>query len=29
MEVVNKILRYLKSTPGKGLMFRKTDNKTI
>ena len=29
MEVVNKILRYLKTTPGKGLMFRKTDKKTV
>ena len=29
MEVVNKILRYLKITPSKGLMFRKTDRKTI
>ncbi|KAA0047879.1 putative mitochondrial protein [Cucumis melo var. makuwa] len=29
MEVVDRILRYLKMTPGKGLMFRKTDRKTI
>ncbi|KAL0561215.1 hypothetical protein IC582_001637 [Cucumis melo] len=29
MEVVNRILRYLKNTPGKGLMFRKTNRKTI
>ena len=29
MEAVNKILRYLKTTPGKGLMLRKTDRKTI
>ncbi|KAA0042053.1 Retrovirus-related Pol polyprotein from transposon TNT 1-94 [Cucumis melo var. makuwa] len=29
MEAVNKILRYLKNTPGKGLMFRKTNRKTI
>ncbi|XP_038893744.1 secreted RxLR effector protein 161-like [Benincasa hispida] len=29
MEAVNRILRYLKSTPGKGLMFRKTDRKYI
>ena len=29
MEVVNRILRYLKMTPGKGLVFRKTDRKTI
>ena len=29
MEAVNKILRYLKTTPGKGLVFRKTDRKTI
>ncbi|KAA0041009.1 reverse transcriptase [Cucumis melo var. makuwa] len=29
MEVVKRILRYLKTTPGKGLMFRKTDKKTI
>ena len=27
MEVVNHILRYLKGTLGKGLMFRKTDKK--
>ncbi|KAA0035929.1 Cysteine-rich RLK (RECEPTOR-like protein kinase) 8 [Cucumis melo var. makuwa] len=29
MEPVNRILRYLKNTPGKGLMFRKTNRKTI
>ncbi|KAA0046574.1 Cysteine-rich RLK (receptor-like protein kinase) 8 [Cucumis melo var. makuwa] len=29
MEAVNKILRYLKNTHGKGLMFRKTNKKTI
>ncbi|KAA0025138.1 Retrovirus-related Pol polyprotein from transposon TNT 1-94 [Cucumis melo var. makuwa] len=29
MEAVKRILRYLKTTPGKGLMFRKTDKKTI
>jgi len=29
MKSVNRILRYLKTTPGKGLMFRKTDRKTI
>ena len=29
MKAVNRILRYLKSTPGKGLMFRKTDRKTV
>ncbi|KAA0063166.1 Beta-galactosidase [Cucumis melo var. makuwa] len=29
MEAVNRILRYLKNTPGKGLMFRKTNRKTI
>ncbi|KAL0552943.1 hypothetical protein IC582_012078 [Cucumis melo] len=29
MEAVNRILRYLKNTPGKGLMFRKTNKKTI
>ncbi|KAA0037323.1 Beta-galactosidase [Cucumis melo var. makuwa] len=29
MEVVKRILRYLKTTPGKRLMFRKTDKKTI
>ena len=29
MEVVNKILIYLKTTPGKWLMFRKTNKKTI
>ena len=29
MEAVNRILRYLKMTPSKGLMFRKMDRKTI
>ena len=29
MKGVNRILRYLKTTPGKGLMFRKIDRKTI
>ena len=29
MEAVNRILRYLKSSPSKGLMFRKTDRKCI
>ncbi|KAA0062000.1 Integrase, catalytic core [Cucumis melo var. makuwa] len=29
MEAVNRILRYLKTTPRKGLMFRKTGRKTI
>ena len=29
MEVVNRILRYLKTTLGRGLMFRKTGRKTI
>ncbi|KAA0042161.1 Cysteine-rich RLK (RECEPTOR-like protein kinase) 8 [Cucumis melo var. makuwa] len=29
MEAVKRILRYLKTTPSKGLMFRKTDKKTI
>ncbi|KAA0026222.1 Cysteine-rich RLK (receptor-like protein kinase) 8 [Cucumis melo var. makuwa] len=29
MEAVKRILRYLKTTPGKGLMFRKIDRKTI
>lgn len=29
MVAVNCILRYLKTTPGKGLMFRKTDRKCI
>ncbi|KAA0057568.1 Cysteine-rich RLK (receptor-like protein kinase) 8 [Cucumis melo var. makuwa] len=29
MEAFNRILRYLKNTPGKGLMFRKTNRKTI
>ena len=28
-KVVNRILRYLKSTPGKGLMFRRINRKTI
>ncbi|KAL4010603.1 hypothetical protein IC575_030105 [Cucumis melo] len=29
MEAVNRILRYLKNIPGKGLMFRKTNRKII
>ena len=29
MEAVNRILRYLKTTPSKWPMFRKTDRKTI
>ncbi|KAA0037201.1 Cysteine-rich RLK (receptor-like protein kinase) 8 [Cucumis melo var. makuwa] len=29
MEAVKRIMRYLKTTPGKGLMFRKIDRKTI
>ncbi|KAL0552475.1 hypothetical protein IC582_011590 [Cucumis melo] len=29
MEAVKRILRYLKTTPGKDLIFRKTDKKTI
>ena len=29
MEAVNRILKYLKTTPGKGLMFGKTDRKII
>ena len=29
MEVVNRILRYLKTTSGKGLVFRKTNRKCI
>ncbi|TYK28161.1 putative mitochondrial protein [Cucumis melo var. makuwa] len=29
IEAVNRIMRYLKTTPSKGLMFRKTDKKTI
>ena len=29
MEAVNRSLRYLKTTPGKGLIFRKTNKKTI
>ena len=29
MEAVNRILRYLKTTLGKGLMFRKTDKRAI
>ncbi|KAA0043237.1 hypothetical protein IC582_028919 [Cucumis melo] len=29
MEAVNRILRYLKTTPGKGLMFKKTDRGAI
>ena len=29
MEVVYYILRYLKLTPGKGMMFRKTANRDV
>ena len=29
MKAVNRILRYLKSSPGRGLMFRKTNRKCI
>ncbi|KAJ4715365.1 Retrovirus-related Pol polyprotein from transposon TNT 1-94 [Melia azedarach] len=29
MEIVTRILRYLKMTPGKGLLFKKSDNKEI
>ena len=29
MEAINRIMRYLKTTPGKGLMFRKTDKRCI
>ncbi|KAL4030935.1 hypothetical protein IC575_009190 [Cucumis melo] len=29
MKAIKRILRYLKMIPGKGLMFRKTDRKTI
>ncbi|KAL0539674.1 hypothetical protein IC582_023890 [Cucumis melo] len=29
IEAVKRILRYLKTTPGKGLMFRKTDKMTV
>ncbi|KAA0063376.1 Cysteine-rich RLK (receptor-like protein kinase) 8 [Cucumis melo var. makuwa] len=29
MEAIKRIMRYLKTTPGKGLMFRKIDKKTI
>ena len=29
IEEVNRILRYLKTTPGKGLMFRKSDRRCI
>lgn len=29
MEVLQRILRYLKSTPGRGLLFQKQDNKSI
>ena len=29
MEAVKRIMRYLKTTPGKGLEFRKIDGKTI
>ena len=29
MEAVNRILRYFKTTLGKGLMFKKTNRKTI
>ena len=29
MEVVYRILRYLKNDPGKGLMFKKTPNRSL
>ena len=29
MDAIKRILRYLKMTPGKGLMFGKTNKKTI
>ena len=29
MEAVNRITRYLKTTPSKGLIFRKTDKRVI
>ena len=29
MEAVNRILRYLKETPGKCLRFRKTDRRSV
>lgn len=29
LEVVYKILRYLKGTPGKGLIFKKQDNRNL
>ena len=29
MEAVNRIMSYLKTTPSKELMFRKTDKKSI
>ena len=29
MEVVNRIWRYLKMTPGKGLLYKKSDNRNV
>ena len=29
MDAVNRILRYLKMTPGRGLLYKKSDNRNV